>query len=302
MHARYAAVLLAASLAFAAVSAQAAIFDTPTFTLTDVGSAKWTLTVTAGPSGAPSGFSVYWMTQADYDDYGDVWPSSLSYPTLHWAQFTGTPTLNTFDDTVTSFILGPNQSVQIEIGDLFDETGVSTNTPDEMDANQNYVGCVYANSGTGGTRSDYSLNAVGSTIDKESCVKTQGYWKTHSSAWPVSSLMLGTVTYTKTQLLSILGQPAGGNGLISLAHQLIATKLNIAMGADPTPVSSTVAAADAQIGALVVPPVGSGYLSPSSTSHKTQILDDYNNGKYHVRCGTTPANESTWGRLKSLYR
>ncbi len=97
--------------------------------------------------------------------------------------------------------------------------------------------------------------------------------------WPVSSLTLGTVTYTKAQLISNLKTPVGGNGLISLAHQLIAAKLNQAGGASvPPDVASAIAAADALIGGLVVPPVGSGFLSPSATDSLTTTLDTYNNG------------------------
>ena len=89
----------------------------------------------------------------------------------------------------------------------------------------------------------------------EGCVLTQGYWKNHASAWPVSSLTLGTVNYTKAQLLAILGAPVKGNGLIDLAHQLIAAKLNSAKGACVTlDVSNAIAASDLLIGALVTPP------------------------------------------------
>jgi len=45
--------------------------------------------------------------------------------------------------------------------------------------------------------------------------------------------MLGAVSCSDQQLLQILNDPAQGNGLIILAHQLIAAKLNIAHGADP---------------------------------------------------------------------
>jgi len=111
------------------------------------------------------------------------------------------------------------------------------------------------------------------------CTFTQGYWKNHPENWPVSSLTLGTVTYTKAQLISNLKTPVGGNGLISLAHQLIAAKLNQAGGASvPPDVASAIAAADALIGGLVVPPVGSGFLSPSATDSLTNTLDTYNNG------------------------
>lgn len=120
------------------------------------------------------------------------------------------------------------------------------------------------------------------TITVNGCVRTQGYWKNHTPAWPPfgASLTLGTVSYSPAQLLAILEQPVQGNGLISLAHQLIAAKLNQANGA-PTPatVQTAINAADALIGGLVVPPIGSGYLQPSQTSLLTNTLDIYNNGQ-----------------------
>ncbi|RZK45518.1 MAG: hypothetical protein EOO94_04225 [Pedobacter sp.] len=110
------------------------------------------------------------------------------------------------------------------------------------------------------------------------CTYTQGYWKNHSSAWPVGSLTLGMKTYTKEQLLSIFNNPVKGNGLISLAYQLIAVKLNKAMGTNTTVINSDIAAADAMIGNLVVPPVGAGFLNPSKTSTLSDKLDAYNKG------------------------
>jgi hypothetical protein len=111
------------------------------------------------------------------------------------------------------------------------------------------------------------------------CTFTQGYWKNHPESWPVSSLTLGTVTYTKAQLIATLKTPVRGNGLISLSYQLIAAKLNQANGASvPPEVASAIAAADALIGGLVVPPAGSGFLSPSATDSLTNTLDTYNNG------------------------
>jgi len=305
MFGRYAKYLLAAAMTLVSVVPALAItYDPPTVEVVDFGTNKLTVSVTAGPSGCPDGFSVYWMTAFDYEDYGSVWPDNLGYPTLRWAIFNGTPTLNTFEGVYDTFNLGPNQTILIELGDLEDETGVTTNTVEELVEEENFVVCGFATAGSGNSRSDYSLNGTGTTVSKKDCVKSQGYWKNHSSQWPVNSLVLGTVNYTKAQLLSILNKSANGNGLISMAKQLIAAKLNIANGAQPTPtLVNTVTAADAQIGALVVPPVGSGYLSPSSTSSKTQKLDDFNNGhKYNNGCGSVSTGTSSWGRLKALYR
>ena len=110
------------------------------------------------------------------------------------------------------------------------------------------------------------------------CTYTQGYWKNHSAVWPLQSLMLGAVSYSESQLLQILNRPAQGNGLVILAHQLIAAKLNMADGADPIAVQETVIDADNMIGGLIVPPIGNGYLSPNQTSNLTDTLTEYNEG------------------------
>jgi hypothetical protein len=60
-------------------------------------------------------------------------------------------------------------------------------------------------------------------------------------------MTLGTVTYTDTQICSILNASAKGNGLIILAHQLIAAKFNACNGG-ATCDGADIAAADAFIG------------------------------------------------------
>ena len=93
--------------------------------------------------------------------------------------------------------------------------------------------------------------------------------------------MLGSQTYTKTELLNILNTPSGGDASIILANQLIAAKLNIANGSDPTPVSSTITHADSLLSMF------SGklpyHVKPSSATGQMMVndgktLDDYNNG------------------------
>ncbi len=108
------------------------------------------------------------------------------------------------------------------------------------------------------------------------CTFTQGYWKNHPEVWPVSSLTLGSVTYSKEQLLQILSKPVQGNGLVSLARQLIAAKLNVANGAAPAAIADTIAAADALIGSKNV--LTGGYIHPSQSSALNDKLDQYNNG------------------------
>ena len=77
------------------------------------------------------------------------------------------------------------------------------------------------------------------------CPRTQGYWQAHPDAWPVTSLTLGSETYTKEQLHALLASPTRGDASIVLAQQMIAALLNIANGSDPTPVAGTLVHANA---------------------------------------------------------
>ncbi len=112
----------------------------------------------------------------------------------------------------------------------------------------------------------------------DNCTYTQGYWKNHPDEWPVASLNLGSVNYTKAQLLSILNQPVQGNGLVLLSRQLIAAKLNIANGADPDDIADKIAAADALIGSKAVPPVGTDSVPTSDVSAIADMIAMYNEG------------------------
>jgi hypothetical protein len=283
------------------VSAAFAALDSPAISTGASGHAKQVLFITAGPSGAPNGFTVRWMDASTYFGNGGQFQADPVAGESK-ASFTGAPTLNTFGGQYTTFKIGPNETIRVEIGDLYDETGVSGDVG-ELDDAQQYYFAVFANDENGAPASDLSVIVNDQTTATTNCTYTVGYWKNHEEAWPVTNLTLGTVNYTKTQLLSILNESVGGNGLISLCHQLIAAKLNIAQGADPTAASASIAAADAQIGGLVCPPVGSGFLSPASTSATTQTLDDYNNGITGPgHCGTVPTQPTTWGQVKGLYR
>ncbi len=293
---------LAIAILAGSAFAQTAL-DPVTLTSVSTGHGKARLTVTAGPSGAPNGFKVRWMTTEQFAALGGAWPGMVS-PGEGWVNYTGTGTLDTWGATDVSFQLAPNQSIDIEIGDTFDETGVSGTSYQELQDASTYVVTATALGGGAVTNSPLSGHQdCGTSQQGHDCVYTQGYWKNHTSAWPVGSLTLGTTTYSAAQLLSILNTSVKGNGLLSLAHQLIATKLNIAYGANASSIASTVNAADALIAGRIVPPVGSGSLSTSSTSALTQALDDFNNDNdHHNHCGTVPVQPSTWGQLKVIYR
>jgi len=160
--------------------------------------------------------------------------------------------------------------------------------------NQGVLGTLYVNitstcpfdrvvASSGFTTFEFDNIAYNATPPCSGCTYTQGWYKNHEG-WPTlptGGLVLGNLnnTYTKAQLDSILDTPVRGNGLISLAHQLITAKLNILRGAcSTTAVTNAITAADALIGGLRIPPVGSGYIDPALTSALTEILDQYNNG------------------------
>jgi hypothetical protein len=100
-------------------------------------------------------------------------------------------------------------------------------------------------------------------------------------------LTLGSQTYTKTELLAILNNPGGGDASMILAVQLIAAKLNIAAGSDPTPIASTITHADSLLSMF------SGklpyHVAPSSAIGQMMVndgktLDSYNNGNLTPGC------------------
>lgn len=256
--------------------------STPTITCGTASKVSIQITFTAGATGAPAGFSLQWMTLDDYVANGNLWVSSDD-PRLCHASFSGNANGSRYN-------LGSGESVTVEVGDFLFDNGTSASCVEPLQCGTAYVFRAFAHATSTLNRSDWTATIQCSTLPCEppraNCTYTQGYWKTHgpiptgnnTNVWPVTSLTLGTVTYTDLQLQSIFDTPAQGNGLIALAHQLIAAKLNIANGADGSSITATIVAADALIGGLVVPPVGGGSLATSTTSSLTTTLDNYNNG------------------------
>ncbi len=281
-------------------------YDVPTVSFVRAGLYRIDLDIHGGASGAPAGFAVQWMKKSDYDLSG--WPADEYDPKVDYCDFTGDPTLN-LDSRSSTFKLSGDGLIKVEMGDLFDETGCYATYADGLTPGTEYVFRVHAEGDANGGESAFSQNEFASTLDGAEC--TQGFWKTHPEVWPAgcTPMLLGTVAYTQAELLQIYNMSAGsdpncpGNGLLSLAHQLITTKLNLCNGSDPIPIQQTVNDADALIDGLVIPPIGSGCLASSQTSDLTETLDDYNNGIIPgvVDC-PTKTRASTWGGLKARYR
>jgi hypothetical protein len=264
--------------------------DKPTITC-EAGAtqASVNIKVCAGATGAPAGFSIQWVPKSILDLNGG-W-NGLSDPANPYnafycgASFSG-------NANGSNYNLGAGLCVTVNIGEnLFDDPGASSSCYGSLICGTEYAFRSFAHANSSLNRSDFTATLVCSTLactEVPGCTFTQGYWKTHgpegclagnnSNVWPVSSLMLGSVSYSDLELCSIFQTPASGNGLISLSHQLMAAKLNIENGSDGSAITATIAAADALIGGLVVPPVGGGYLAPGTTSVLNAALTAYNEG------------------------
>jgi hypothetical protein len=258
--------------------------DTPTVTCASSTEASITLQVCAGATGLPAGFSIQWMTAADYAANGGWYLSDDLR--LCKASFSGNANISRYN-------LLAGECVTVNVGELLFDNGASSNCIAALACGTDYVFHAFGHATSALNRSDFTANRTCSTLacscpQPPNCTLTQGYWKTHgpggcvagnnTNEWPVTLLTLGTVTYTDLEVCSILNTPAAGNGLIVLAHQLIAAKLNVAKGADGTAVAQAIADADALIGGLVIPPVGTGFLAASATSTLTGTLTSYNEG------------------------
>ncbi|MFN3417364.1 MAG: hypothetical protein ACK4ZD_13735 [Caldimonas sp.] len=263
------------TMAFARVGGEIVPVDASLQALCELTTAT-TVTVrfTAGDAGAPNGFVLQWMNFAAWEAANYNWEG--------------------FCETQRTQALAPGESVDVTVGEEGDGCGplacgtkylfraASLREPVEDISVQEIVEEPE-------DPPTFTETVYCQTLDcgpTGQCTYTIGYWRTHgpvptgnnSNEWPVTSLMLGSVVYTDLQLLAILQQPVAGNGLVSLAHQLIGAKLNVANGADASAIATAIAQADFLIAGRVVPPVGSDTLRTSQVSALVEALTAYNEG------------------------
>jgi len=70
------------------------------------------------------------------------------------------------------------------------------------------------------------------------CPRTMADWRSHPNDWPLTNMVLGSQSYTKTELLQVLTAVVTvfrPDASLTLAQQLIAARLNEANGAAPGP-------------------------------------------------------------------
>ena len=108
---------------------------------------------------------------------------------------------------------------------------------------------------------------------------TPGYWKNHPEAWPVSTITVGGVTYSKAQAIVWLGR-VGKDKTTTMFSSLVPAMLNLIIGNDGSCVNSAIAAGNTWM--ATYGPVGSN-VAASSEAWKIgepihQTMDAYNNG------------------------
>jgi len=111
------------------------------------------------------------------------------------------------------------------------------------------------------------------------CTRSQGYWKNHEEAWPVDSITIGGVPYTKANAIDIMKHNSAQDMTYQMFQQLVATKLNLIRGTASGCLGDTVVDADEWMEAH---PPGSGVTADSEAWDTGEplkdTLDDYNNG------------------------
>jgi len=283
------------SIAGFAAAGWKAQMDTPQISCAGGTQVSRSITVCAPNSGTdatglPAGFSLQWMTCDAFAANGGEWFTSDDLR-LSKASFSGNANASRYN-------LAPGECVTVNVGDFLFDSGASTNSSGNLTCGTCYVFRAFGHATSTINRSAFTTDLNCSTLDcgggEGACTFTFSAWRfllgsechgqdssqiLEAAPWPVTSLTLGTVTYSDLQLGCILGTPANGNGLVALAHQLIAAKLNAAKnGSLPASVATCVADADALIGGLVIPPIGTDFLDPSATSALITCLANYNEG------------------------
>ena len=135
------------------------------------------LQVCAGTTGAPAGFSVQWMTCADYEANGNVWYDSDD-SRLCKASFSG-------NANGTRWNLAAGECADVVIGGLNDaDPGVSFTCNDPLACETCYVFRAFAHATSSNQRSDFTANKQCTTDacappdlkDGDFCTRSQGFF------------------------------------------------------------------------------------------------------------------------------
>ena len=172
-------------------------------------------------------------------------------------------------------------SVKIPVGTQASPPNVGGDDTLDSDGVPNGLGYSVASvtvSGGTGANSDTDFGFV-TSVAQQPGTGTPGYWKNHPEAWPVASITVGGVTYSKAQAIAWLGN-VGKDKTTTMFSSLVPAMLNVLIGNDSSCVSSTIDAANVWM--TTYGPVGSNVAASSYAWSVGEPLhaqmDSYNNG------------------------
>src|SRR5262249_29675417 len=129
---------------------------------------------------------------------GDVYVAGLTSSTVFPATAGGAQIA--FDGVQDAFVARLS-------GDLSDTPTTTTST-----STSSSTTTTRPTTTTTSTTSSTTTFPTTTTIPANTCPVGQGFWRSHPSAWPVGTLVLGSQTYTESELLTVLRTPIGRSG------------------------------------------------------------------------------------------
>jgi hypothetical protein len=274
----WAASLLVAALALVGIAFAAppkAKLSTPTISCVTVDEGTIAVTVCTGASGAPAGFSIQWMTSAEYLANGGWYASDDAR--LCKASFSGNAQGN-------NYVVPANTCMTVDVGAFLYDNGASTTCGDALQCGTAYVFRSFAHATSKLQRSEFSASTECSTESCGECLAALSHGGFQNNfRCMVVGVDLGNRFYTRDELLAILDLTNAGNvtphadELTKLARQVLSVKLsNLYFGdACNADVAECLAAADALFIDNVPQPIGSGSDSTGTADTLEKCLADW---------------------------
>ena len=101
----------------------------------------------------------------------------------------------------------------------------------------------------------------------------------------MNALNLGSVSYTKPQLIGVLNSSNTGDASVTLGKALLSALLNQANGSNPVPICGVMADANAALDGCTVPcGIGAKTTRVQAMINLANTLDIYNNRKLTPKC------------------
>jgi hypothetical protein len=144
---------------------------------------------------------------------------------------------------------------------------------------------VTTNLGTATSRDSFSVDPAPPVA---TCPRRRIIWRQHPSDWPVTTLVLGRLSYTQDALREILRRSHGESetdASLRLGAELIAAKFNVLIGARVPAADRAIASADSLIGNRRIPfSLREHHRDEECFRDVTNDLRDFNRGLWTPAC------------------